>query len=317
MKSVYMQKKLKKSVAFVMAAVLVFSCNSNELQAKKTFRIKKLFLNVKQKKMFIGSTFQLKVKQVKPVQAAKKVKWTSTNKAVATVNKKGLVKAKKIGTAQVTATSKGNKKVKAKCKIVVAVKPDNHGPDAANNGQVSGTSVPTIAQTGEGDKIPVPAATPTEAPTKQPTQYEENNTPAVFVEKVTALQGQNAVEVEVRVRNNPGILGMTLSISFDESALTLVDAINGEAFRDVLALTKSKVLKSGCRFVWDGQELTENDIKDGTVLLLVFNVSETAQSGEYQISVNCNDGDIIDNELMPIALSFENGAIKLSDSRGG
>lgn len=484
-----------------MVVILVFTCSPTELQAKKTYRIKKLFLNAKQKKLFAGSTYQLKVKRVKPSRATKKVKWKSANQAVASVNKKGLVTAKKAGATQITATSKGSKKVKAKCKIVVVQRSNLQGSGRSDNGTVNVTPVSAATQPGEGNKTPVPVVKPTEkpgekptgkpeinpteepgekpteepgeeptkepgekptkepgeepteepaiSPTEQPTmkpttkptgvpdisqteepvinpteepeikptkepeikptekpvikptkkpeikptkgpeeeptkepeveptkepiekpdtftvvfvdydgsvietkevkrnetvtppkepmrkgykftgwdkefdcvtsdltvtaQYEEDHTPTIFVRKATALPGENAVEVEVCVRNNPGILGMTLSVSFDESALTLIDAENGEAIHDVLTLTKSKVLKSGCKFVWDGQELTNADIKDGTILVLVFNVSETAQSGEYQIVVNGSDGDIIDNELIPVSLSFEDGYIKLSD----
>lgn len=48
------------------------------------------------------------------------VKWTSSNKAVATVSSKGVVTAKKVGTATITATDKSGSKKKATCKITVA-----------------------------------------------------------------------------------------------------------------------------------------------------------------------------------------------------
>lgn len=412
-----MKKNLKKSFAFIMAVVLILLSGSNEIQAKKTYRIKKLVLSAKQKQLVVGSTFQLKIKRVKPVRATKKVTWKTTNKAVATVNKKGIVKAKKVGKAYITAISKSNKRVKAKCKIIVVARSNNKSvndlSDTANNGQndmfpnptTEPTNSPDVAPTVEPGRTPVPAVTPpgtqtqepditpdasptefpgvtpsvepekTPVPTVTPTdnpatdtfivtfvdyddsvierkeaaknesvkppkepmrkgykfigwdrefdnitsdiivkaQYEEDSSPTVFVQKVSAQPGENTVEVDVFVRNNPGILGMSLTVSYDENALTLIDAVNGEAVHDVLTLTKSKVLKSGCKFVWDGQELTDNDIKDGTVLVLVFNISETAQSGEYEIVLNCDAGDIINNELVPINLSLENGIIKVSD----
>ena len=59
----------------------------------------------------VGKTYTLKIKGTK-----KKVKWTSSNKKVATVNSKGKVTAKKKGTATITAKV-GNKKYK--CKITV------------------------------------------------------------------------------------------------------------------------------------------------------------------------------------------------------
>lgn len=58
-----------------------------------------------------GKTLQLKVKGTK-----KKVKWTSSKKSVATVNKKGKVTAKKAGKATITAKI-GKKKYR--CKVTV------------------------------------------------------------------------------------------------------------------------------------------------------------------------------------------------------
>ena len=63
-------------------------------------------------KMPANGTFDLSTGNAKP----KKIKWKSSNKKIATVSKKGLVKAKKAG--KVTITAKQGKK-KAKCTIVV------------------------------------------------------------------------------------------------------------------------------------------------------------------------------------------------------
>lgn len=68
-------------------------------------------LNTKKKSLSIGQTYQLKV-----TNTSKKVKWSSSNKSVAKVNAKGVVTAKKAGTAIITAKI-GNKKLK--CTITV------------------------------------------------------------------------------------------------------------------------------------------------------------------------------------------------------
>jgi hypothetical protein len=69
-------------------------------------------LNAKSKTITVKSTYTLKLSKVK----ASKVKWSSSDKAVATVSKKGKVTAKKVGTATVTATYK---KKNYTCKITV------------------------------------------------------------------------------------------------------------------------------------------------------------------------------------------------------
>ena len=66
-----------------------------------------------------GKTVTLKAK-VSPSGAAQTVTWSSSNKKVATVSKKGVVTGKKAGTAEITATSTADKKVKATFTITVA-----------------------------------------------------------------------------------------------------------------------------------------------------------------------------------------------------
>lgn len=101
------------------------------------------------------------------------------------------------------------------------------------------------------------------------------------------------IKVNVVLKNNPGILGMALTAYYDENNLELQDVENGEAFKNILDLTSSKKTKSGIRFLWDGIELSQNDIKDGTILIMKFKVNKNAQSGKYPITLKCSDGDIV------------------------
>lgn len=131
------------------------------------------------------------------------------------------------------------------------------------------------------------------------------------VETVEVAAGTKDISVPIRVQNNPGILGMRVSVSYDESVLTLSDASNGDAVVEVLTLTKAKALCSGCSFVWDGIEIDSADVKDGTILLLRFRVSDSAKPGSYPITVHYKKGDIIDNNLQTICPRIQNGSITI------
>ncbi len=132
--------------------------------------------------------------------------------------------------------------------------------------------------------------------------------PGLKVHSASGTPGKE-VQVLVSVENNPGILGMILSIGYDENVLQLESVENGEAVSDVLTLTPSKTLSSGAKFVWDGLELAPEDIRDGTVLVMNFKISDTANTGKYSINFGYAEGDIIDNTLSSISPQLEQGYI--------
>lgn len=142
--------------------------------------------------------------------------------------------------------------------------------------------------------------------------YEADNKPTFTVDKVSAKAGEGSVTVAVRVKNNPGIIGMTLSVEYDEENLTLTDATNGEALKGILNFTSANVLKSGCNFLWDGQDLVKSDIKNGSILYLTFDVSAKAESGSYPIKISYMSGNIIDIDLNPIEFEIEDGSININ-----
>lgn len=142
-------------------------------------------------------------------------------------------------------------------------------------------------------------------------QYIIDNSTKIVVKNVSVSPGEKKVEIPISVKNNPGILGMTLSVFYDEEVMKLTGAKNGEAFNDVLTFTKGKKLKNECRFVWDGQDISEDDVHDGEILVLTFDILKKANKGSYQISFTCNN-DIINQKLEPIFVSIVNGNVKIS-----
>ena len=102
----------KKKLLLLIIMLLTVMALSNTANAAVKLNKKKVTLTV-------GKTVQLKVKGTKA-----KVKWSSSNKKIAAVSKKGKVKAKKAGKATITA--KVGKK-KYKCRVTVKKKTQNSG----------------------------------------------------------------------------------------------------------------------------------------------------------------------------------------------
>ena len=142
--------------------------------------------------------------------------------------------------------------------------------------------------------------------------YSVDSSPAFVVDSVTTQIGSQEIKVNISVRNNPGILGMTMKLTYDDSNLTLLKATNGDAVSGVLTLTKPKSLVSGCNFVWDGTEIEDSDIQDGTILSLIFKPVNNASAGTYPITVSYNNGAVVDNDLTPLDLQIINGKIVLT-----
>ena len=133
----------------------------------------------------------------------------------------------------------------------------------------------------------------------------------ISVESICAEPGKTA-DVSISISNNPGVIGAKLTLTFD-AGLTLVGAKAGEAFSS-LVMTKPGKFTSPCNFLWDGQDIQNEDIKDGVILTLTFAVGETVKAGtELAVSISCESNSVIDSDVNPIKVVTENGVITAID----
>ena len=166
--------KTKKILAFVLTLALIVTMIPLYQASAAT---KKTKLNKKKATIYVGKTVKLKVKNNK---TKNKVKWSSKNKKVATVNKKGKVKGKKAG--KTTIIAKVGKK-KYKCKVTVKSNPANNNStnnnqsnnNQSNNNQVPGgnsgvvtTTKPSSGNNSNQTQAPTTAPQVTQAPTTAP-----------------------------------------------------------------------------------------------------------------------------------------------------
>ena len=101
------------SVLIVISFMPIFGVGTVDAASKGKLAKKKITL-------FVGKTYKQKIIVKGKTVKAKKVKWKSKNKKVATINKKGIIKARKVGSAKMTAKYK---KKTFKFKVVVKKKP--------------------------------------------------------------------------------------------------------------------------------------------------------------------------------------------------
>lgn len=112
---------LKKALVLLMVMAVAIGSppvTATAATAKKTVNVTKKNKKFK-KTIYVGDKLKLKVKNGKKTVSYKKLKFKSANKKIATVSKKGVIKAKKAGKVVISVKLKKSKK---KCRLTVTVK---------------------------------------------------------------------------------------------------------------------------------------------------------------------------------------------------
>ncbi len=116
-------KGVVKGIAKGTATITATARDGSKVKAACKITVKqpvtKITLNKKSASILRNKTITLKAAAGPSSANDKTVTWTTSNKKVATVNSKGVVKGIAKGTATITATAKDGSKVKAVCKITV------------------------------------------------------------------------------------------------------------------------------------------------------------------------------------------------------
>lgn len=168
---------MKRIISLFLAFAIVISACL--IGGSYTLSAGKMKLNKKTITLKPGETFKLVVKNKK-----KTVKWTSNKKKVATVSKKGKVKAKKIGNAKITAKV-GKVKLVCKVKVRGEGKPQNVQPtNTPQQKPGKPTNAPAIT--------PAPGVTPDPQATKEP-EKEPTKKPSSLLD-MPVKDSDNSVE---------------------------------------------------------------------------------------------------------------------------
>lgn len=136
----------------------------------------------------------------------------------------------------------------------------------------------------------------------------ERGNPALVISNVEAVNGDTAI-VTVSLVNNPGIIGLSMTLSCDESILTLEKVINGDVFGDNYDMVYTEGVSNGCSFLWDTTDISEDEIRDGAILALEFKVKENAPPGKTPVILLCDHEGAYDSEIGIVDLDIQNGFV--------
>lgn len=132
----------------------------------------------------------------------------------------------------------------------------------------------------------------------------------ITVSTVSAKPG-DTVDVAVTFANNPGIMGATLTVTYDDNALTLQSVQDG----GILGTQSHKPeLKSPYTLAWSDDTAVTNNTSNGVAAALTFKVSDSAVAGQsYPIAVSYDydNYDIYDVDLDPVDFALVNGSVNV------
>ncbi|MDD6763098.1 MAG: hypothetical protein PUD92_05635 [Clostridiales bacterium] len=133
---------------------------------------------------------------------------------------------------------------------------------------------------------------------------------SIFVEN-TSVAVNEEILVPIKINNNTGICGATLSVSYDNS-LVLKSISVGEALGSLIMTKPGNLASNPFNLVFDG---IEEDSTNGVIAYLCFNVM--SESGTYDISVTYEAGDIVNGNLEALEVETLGGQVTVGTSPGG
>lgn len=130
----------------------------------------------------------------------------------------------------------------------------------------------------------------------------------ITVERTSAATG-DSVLVNLDIKNNPGIMAMSISITYDPEALTYVGYYKGDIFSDYIVATHPD--KKHIRLIISERK---DKTEDGTVISFEFKVTENAEVGLHEMTVEYSSGDFCNYDLERIMPTIVAGGVEVIDA---
>ena len=135
----------------------------------------------------------------------------------------------------------------------------------------------------------------------------DENAPAIIVETIFGNQG-DIVEMPIRIRNNPGVASLNLSISYDNTKLKLLGAEDGKILGSSTYLTTDSLTKIPYILSWDDLS-TENNTENGIVATLKFEV--LAAEGDAPVEITVNQRSTYNVNLEEVVFAVISGMVNI------
>lgn len=115
------------------------------------------------------------------------------------------------------------------------------------------------------------------------------------------------VTVDITIGNNPGIVGMLLTVEYDTNALELLSASEG----DFSGITFSQSVDAESYHIFWCESLGSDNTTNGTVATLIFRVKEFAPIGDTSVSVTAGKGNVFNSQLEDVDFHMISGVVTI------
>ena len=128
----------------------------------------------------------------------------------------------------------------------------------------------------------------------------------------------DTVEIPILIENNPGIVALSVSVSFDRNVLTLQNASSDGSVFPAAGITFGGTYDTDTfNILWEDGTSTVNNTSSGLIATLTFLVSEDAPVGETVVSVGYASSSVVDVNLNDVAFETVNGVVTVVPAEVG
>lgn len=121
----------------------------------------------------------------------------------------------------------------------------------------------------------------------------------------------DTVQVTVDLEQNPGLVGMLLSLNYDPAVLTLTN-VQGAGMMTAGNFTPGNDLSARpYNILWDDGTVHANHTETGTILTLTFTVKDTAAAGSTAITLTYAADSTFNVDLQDVALHISDAALSI------
>ena len=134
-------------------------------------------------------------------------------------------------------------------------------------------------------------------------------TPCLTAKYNNRVEAAKEFEVEISLKNNPGLNGIMISAYYDTEVLSLVSTKNGGLFKTIFTTSQTLSVEP-YKIMWITTDLNFEEItEDGIMVTYVFKVKDNAPLGKTDLKFEI--GDFTDNKNTK-TMNFDNASVTVN-----